>query len=96
MGAVPAAYESIVDLSTIHCEEIEMGEGTGYRFLPTENKEYPYLTPEDTEILDTVIRRFGRASTAEIAEAMHREDAYVETAPHDIIQFKYAKTLSLS
>ena len=27
MGAVPVAYESIVDLSTINCEEIDMGYG---------------------------------------------------------------------
>ena len=96
MGAVPIAYESIVDLSAIHCEEIEMGDGTGYKFLPTENKEYPHLTPEDREILDAVILRFGRASKNEIVETMHQEDAYTETAPHDIIQFKYAQTLSLS
>ena len=96
MGAVPVAYESIVDLSTIHCEEIEIGDGTGYKFLPTEDKEYHYLTKEDRDILDEIIRRFGRTSKAEIVERMHREDAYTETAPHDIIQFKYAQTLSIS
>ena len=96
MGAVPVAYESIVDLSTIRCEEIEMGDGTGYKFLPTESKEYPHLTTEDREILDAVIQRFGKASKNRIVEAMHQEDAYTKTAPNDIIQFKYAKTLSLS
>lgn len=95
MGAVPVAYESIVDLSTIHCEEVEIGEGTGYRFLPTENTSYPYLTPQNKAILDTVIEQFGNASKAEIVNTMHHEDAYTETAPNDIIQFKYAKTLSL-
>ncbi len=95
MGAVPVAYESIVDLSAIHCEEIDMGDGTGYRFLPTEDKTYPTLTSEDREILDTVIQRFGRASKNEIVETMHHEDAYTETAPNDIIQFKYAATLSI-
>ena len=39
-GAVPVAYESIVDLSTINCEEIEIGDGVGYRYLPTEDKSY--------------------------------------------------------
>ena len=96
MGAVPVASESIVNLSTIHYEEIDMGDGTGYKFLPTENKEYHYLTSEDQEILDAVIQRFGRVSKAEIVENMHQEDAYTETAPHDIIQFKYAQTLSIS
>lgn len=95
MGAVPVAYESIVDLSAIHCEEIDMGDGTGYRFLPTENKTYPTLGSEDREILDAVIQRFGRSSKNEIVETMHHEDAYTETAPNDIIQFKYAATLSI-
>ena len=96
MGAVPIAYESIVDLSTINCEEIEIGDGTGYKFLPTEDKEYPHLTAEDQAVLNAVIQRFGRVSKNEIIETMHQEDAYTETAPHDIIQFKYAQTLSLS
>ena len=96
MGAVPIAYESIVDLSTINCEDIDMGDGTGYRFLPAENKDYSHLTSEDRDILDDVIQRFGRASKNEIVLAMHQEDAYTETAPQDIIQFKYAQTLSLS
>ncbi len=96
MGAVPVAYESIVDLSTVRCEEIDMGDGTGYRFLPTESKEYLHLTAEDKEILDAVIQRFGKASKNQVVETMHKEDAYTETAPNDIIQFKYAKSLSLS
>ena len=95
MGAVPVAYESIVDLSAIHYEEIDMGDGTGYRFLPTENKTYPTLSSKDREILDTIIERFGKASKKEIVETMHREDAYTETALNDIIQFKYATMLSI-
>ncbi len=96
MGAVPIAYESIVDLSSIHCEEIDMGEGTGYKFLPTDNKEYPNISPEEQSVLDDIIQRFGNTPKAEIVEIMHQEDAYTETAPGDIIQFKYALTLSIS
>ena len=96
MGAVPIAYESIVDLSAIRCEEIDMGDGTGYKFLPTETKAYAHLTTEDKEILDAVIQRFGRTSKNLLVETMHREDAYAETAPNEIIPFKYATTLSLS
>ena len=95
-GAVPLAYESIVDLNTINCEEIEIGEGVGYKYLPTEDKTYPHLTLEDKEILDAVIYKFGNATTNEIVNTMHHEDAYTETAPKDVISFKYAKTLSLS
>ena len=96
MGAVPVAYESIIDLSTICYEEVDMGDGTGCRFLPSEDREYRFLTPEDVEILDAVIQRFGRHTRNEIVDTMHKEDAYTETAPHDIILFKYAKTLSMA
>lgn len=96
MGAVPVAHDFIIDLRGIHYEEIEMGDGTAYRFLPTESKEYPYLTKEDREILDVVIRRFGKASKDEIVNIMHREEAYTKTDPGDMIRFKYAESLSLS
>ena len=96
MGAVPVAYESIVDLSTIHCEEIDMDDGTAYRFLPTADKSFPNLTSGDQDILDVIIRKFGKFTKNEIVETMHREDAYTKTAPHDIIDFQYALALSLS
>ena len=94
MGAVPIAFTSIIDLDTIPYEEVDMGDGTGYRFLPTKEKEYPHLTPADRAILDMVIQRFGRLPTNQLVDAMRKEDAYTKTAPHDVILFTYAKTLS--
>ncbi len=41
--------------------------------FPTEDKEYPHLTQEDMEILDTVIQRFGKVSKSVIVETMHKE-----------------------
>jgi putative zinc finger/helix-turn-helix YgiT family protein len=95
-GAVPVAFESIAALSGIPCEEMGMGDGSGYIFLPAENKDYYYLTAEDKDILDAVIRRFGKTPGNRLVEMMHMEDAYRKTAPNDIIRFKYAQTLSLS
>lgn len=96
MGAVPIAYESIVDLSTINCEEIDIGNGTGYKFLPIKDKKYKNLSLNDIEVLNAVIERFGKVLKNEVVETMHQEDAYTKTALYDIIQFKYTKTLSLS
>lgn len=95
MGAVPVGHDSIIDLSGVRYEETEIGDGTAYKFIPNLRTEYPNLTEEDKIIMDAVIRRFGKATKDEIVYAMHKEDAYKETAPRDIIQFKYAKTLSL-
>lgn len=96
MGAVPIAHDSIIDFSRINCEEVEISEGTGYHFQPTTNTNYCYLTEEEIGILDEIIRIFGKASRDEIVYRMHQETAYTETAPRDIIQFKYAAELSIS
>ncbi len=95
MGAVPIGHDSIIDLHGIEYEEIVMGEGTGYHFKETADKEYPYLSKEDISILEEIVRIFGKYTRDEIVETMHRECAYVETAPRDIIDFRYAESLSV-
>ena len=95
MGAVPIAYESIVDLNGIEYEEVEFEEGTGCHFIPSENHEYPALTDDDIIILEAIVAKFGKYPKKAIVHAMHNEVAYTETAKNDIIQFIYAKKLSL-
>ena len=95
MGAVPIAYESIVDMNGIEYEEVEFDEGTGCHFIPSKNQEYPSLTDDDISVLDAIIAKFGKYPKNAIVNAMHDEVAYTETAKGDIIQFKYAKELSL-
>ena len=95
MGAVPVAYESLMDLSSVHYEEQEIGDGIGYIFCPTENPEYPSLSSEDRQILEEVIGRFGDRTKREIVKAMHQEDAYRKTAAGDIILYRYTRTLSM-
>lgn len=95
MGAVPIAYESIIDLSDISYEEIEFGDGTGYKFKPNKIKKYKYLTNEDKEILERIIQTFGKVSREEIVQTMHKETAYKNTNPNKVILFKYAKDLNI-
>lgn len=96
MGAVPIAHDSIIELHGIEYEEIDMGDGSGYRFKGSKDKEYRHLSKEDIVILDEIIRVFGKSSKDFIVETMHRERAYIETAPKDIILFQYAEYLSIS
>lgn len=84
MGAVPIAYASIGDLSSIRCEEIDMGEGAGCKFLPTENKEYPNLSPEDQSVMDDIIQRFGNTPKAEIVEIMRGKKRHLKNASPDM------------
>ena len=95
MGAVPINHDLIIDLSGIHYEEIEFDEGTGYCFVSDNNNEYPNLTDNDKEILDIIIQELGKKNKSEIVDKMHNEIAYIETAPFDIIQYKYTKHLSI-
>ena len=95
MGAAPIAYETIIDLSSISYDEIDWGDGIGKKIAKTNVDDYPYLNNEDIEVLKTVINRFGKATTEEIVEAMHKEDSYTKTTKKDIILYKYACSLSI-
>lgn len=95
MGAVPIAYEHIIDLDGIKYEECDFYEGTGNLFVGDGKDSYPSLSKDELAILDRVIERFGNSSKDEIVKAMHKEKAYRETSARAIIQYKYAKDLSI-
>lgn len=95
MGAVPVGYNSIIDLKDVPCEEVDMGETNAYHFFLKAGGEFPALSDDDIGILDVVIEKLGKMSKNEIINFMHKEQAYIETAPRDIIQFKYAKNLQI-
>lgn len=95
MGAVPIAHDSIIDLHGVEYDEIDMGDGTGYHFKESPNREYQNLSQEDMDILDEVIGIFGQYSTDAIVSAMHEEEAYKKTPPRDIISFQFAERLSI-
>jgi len=95
MGAVPIAHDSIIDLKGVPCEEVDMGETSAYHFVLKEAVEYVSLSDEDKGILDVVIDKLGSMSKSEIVDFMHKERAYIETMPRDIISFKYASSLRI-
>ncbi|MCH5342461.1 MAG: DUF4065 domain-containing protein [Acetatifactor sp.] len=95
MGAVPIGHEVIIDLKDVPCEEVDMGETNAYHFSLKGISEYPSLNEADKEIMDIVIEKLGKMSKDEIVSFMHKEQAYAETAPRDIISFKYAESLQI-
>lgn len=95
MGAVPVGHNSIIDLKDIPCEEVDMGETNAYHFSLKEETLFPALTEEDKKVLDVVIEKLGKMTKNQIVSFMHKEQAYIETAPRDIIQFKYAANLQI-
>lgn len=95
MGAVPVGHNSIIDLKDVPCEEVDMGETNAYHFSLSGEQTFSALSKEEKDILDVVIEKLGRMSKNEIISFMHKEQAYAETAPRDIIQFKYAESLRI-
>lgn len=95
MGAVPVGHNSIIDLKDVPCEEVDMGETNAYHFVLKDVVSFPALTDDDRNILDIVIEKLGKMSKNEIVGFMHKEQAYVETAPKDVISFKYAESLQI-
>lgn len=95
MGAVPVAHKSIINLKGIIYEEVEFENGTGYKFIPCDNKEYNSLTKEDVRILDMIIEIFGKATKEQIVQKMHNEMAYKITKVGEILSYEYAKDIEL-
>ncbi len=95
MGAVPIGHNSIIDLKGVPCEEVDMGETNAYHFSLEETTEFPALSDEDKKILDIVIEKLGKMTKNQIVSFMHKEQAYIETAPRDVIQFRYAENLQI-
>lgn len=95
MGAVPEEHDAIIDLKNVPCEEVEIGEVNSYYFHLSEKQEFKALTEEEKAYLDIVIDNFGNMTKKEIVEHMHKEQAYIETTPKEIIEFSYAESLSI-
>lgn len=95
MGAVPIGHNSIIDLMDVPCEEVDMGETYAYHFTLTGKQNFLSLSDEDKKILDIVIEKLGKMSKNDIINFMHKEQAYIETTPRDIIEFKYAENLQI-
>lgn len=95
MGAVPVGHNSLIDLKDVPCEEVDMGETNAYYFSLKGKPNFPALSKEEKDILDVVIEKFGKMSKNDIVNFMHKEQAYVNTAPRDIISFKYAESLQI-
>lgn len=95
MGAVPIGYKSIIDLKGVPCEEEFVGDGNAYHFHLACDDLNDWLSPEEKQILDSVIKELGRKSKDEIVDFMHKERAYLETEPKKVISFEYAQYLQI-
>ena len=95
MGAVPVGHNSFIDLSNVPCEEVDIGETNAYHFYLKNVTEFPMLSAEEKDILDVVIEKLGKMTKNEIVAFMHKERAYAETEPKEVISFAYVRELQI-
>ena len=95
MGAVPVGHNSIINLSNVPCEEVDMGETLAYHFSLKEETSFPSLSEGDINILNTIIEKLGKMTKVQIVSFMHKEQGYAGTASRNVIQFKYAENLQI-
>ncbi len=95
MGALPIGHHEIISLPGINVEEEDSQtfDYPVYHILPNDHADFSKLTKNEMAILDQVIEKFCLYNGRQIASYMHKEYAYTQTAPNDIITFAYAERI---
>ena len=94
MGAFPVGHYSLMNLEKLNIqEEMSYSCDTMLHIYPTANMDYSVLTDGEKSILDKVISKFSAYKAKDIVEYMHKEKAYTETRPGEIIPFSLAKEI---
>lgn len=94
MGALPVGHYSLMNLEKLNIqEEMSYSCDTMLHIYPTANMDYSVLTDREKSILDKVITKFSAYRAKDIVEYMHKEKAYTETRPGEIIPFSLAKEI---
>ncbi len=95
MGAVPLQCDLLIELEGITYEGVSFDDGFGYHFTANPNVSYCTLSENDKKVLDKIIEVFGTQPKESIVRSMHRELAYTETKPSDIISYNHCTKLSI-
>jgi len=95
MGALPIGYKKIMGLDGIDCSIKSTGEVEGMLFSQVKDFNVNDLSKRERDCVDSIIERFAFMKTKELIEIMHKEAAYQNTKPGEIISAKWAKELSI-
>lgn len=94
-GALPIASDELLKLSSINYDLIYNDE-EHIEYKITNNPEFKIvgLSKKEKDIINIVINKFKNYRSSEISDYMHKEKAYLETNPDEIISFNFAKELN--
>lgn len=97
MGALPVGHTSLISIVP-HEEQYEPDsdfEHAQFKILPTEGFSESVFSREELSVLERVLSKFSSFSGKDLAEYMHREIAYRQTADRAFIPFSLAKLVTI-
>jgi putative zinc finger/helix-turn-helix YgiT family protein len=94
LGALPIAYDEIIYLPTVKIVEDMIDEDIRYRICPDKEVTISDFSLEELSVLETVATTFKNYRSKEIVDYMHKEKAYTDTVPYQIIPYSLAKQLN--
>ena len=93
MGALPVGHYDLIAL--VPHEEIQDQEAVSYRILPFSYIKEDVLTTEEIDVLSTILHIFKTMTGQELADYMHKEVAYIQTAENAYIPFSLAEKIAI-
>jgi len=95
LGALPIGHNEIMYLPTVNVIEEEQERGTSYHIVPREDPVNPVFSLDEQEVLNMVAQRFKKDTGSTISKFMHKEDAYINTAPNTVILYSSVGKITL-
>ncbi len=94
LGALPIAYDEIISLPTVQIVEEMVRDEVCYRIRPYRDVNISDFSLEELNVLELVATTFQRYNSKDIIDYMHKEKAYVETMPNQVIPYSLSKQLN--
>jgi putative zinc finger/helix-turn-helix YgiT family protein len=94
LGALPIAYDEIISLPTVKVVEELIYEDISYRIEPNKEVSISDFSLEELSVLEVVATTFKNYKSREIIDYMHKEKAYTDTMPNQVIPYSLAKQLN--
>ncbi len=99
MGALPIGFDEIIKLPALIIDE-QMKKYDGeykscYHILPNKKYRTKNLLEKEIIVVDKVLNKFSKFNTDEIVDYMHKEKAYQDTKPNQIIEYSMAEYINI-
>ncbi|MGB4659317.1 MAG: type II TA system antitoxin MqsA family protein [Mobilitalea sp.] len=94
LGALPIAYDALIALPTVKVVEELICDDISYRILPNKDICISDFLIEELNVLELVTTTFKSFKSKEIIDYMHKEKAYTDTIPTQVIPYSLAKQLN--